>query len=248
MLDYIGDHYLSLLIGFGISIIVSWIAYQKQSLSRSGFYTSIFVGTVIYFCGGLYFMVVLFAFFVSSSLFSMMYKGEKRHSNRTYKQVLANGLIGVVLSVFYVVSNDELFKLLYTISFAVSTADTWASEIGKLSKYKPRNIVTWKQTDYGLSGSVTVLGSIASFGGSVFISLFLLLNYHVILWGFLGSIVDSFLGTLQVKYKLVHGGIVESVEDQQDIEQVLGISWLSNNLVNFMSNVIIVFIAYLVLK
>ena len=193
-------------------------------------------------------MVVLFAFFVSSSLFSVLYKGEKRHSNRTYKQVLANGLIGVILSILYLVYNDELFKLLYTISFAVSTADTWAGEIGKLSKYKPRNIVTWKQTDYGLSGSVTVLGTIASFGGSVFISLFLFLNYHVILWGFLGSIVDSFLGTLQVKYKVAHGGIVENVIDKQDIEQVLGISWLSNNVVNFTSNVIIVFIAYLVLN
>jgi len=248
MLEFITQQYLSVLIGILISFSISFIAYKKQSLSLSGFYMSIVVGTVIYVCGGLYFMAVLFAFFVSSSLFSLLQKGEKRHSLRTYKQVLANGIIGVVISVLFFIENAEIYKLLYTISFAVSTADTWASEIGKLSKYKPRHIISWKPTNVGLSGSVSILGTIASFLGSVFMSAFLLFNYHVIVWGFLGSIVDSFLGTIQVKYVLSDGTVVERLEREEVYSHTTGCKWITNSTVNFLSNVIIVIMVFVLYR
>jgi len=248
MIEFITEHYGSLIIGLLVSVSISFFAYKKQSLSTSGFYASIVVGTIIYVCGGLYFMVVLFAFFVSSSLFSVLQKGEKRHAKRTYKQVLANGVIGVVLSILFFTSKEELFKLLYTISFAVSTADTWASEIGKLAKYSPRHILTWKSTTQGLSGSVSGLGLFASLGGSVFMSVFMLFNYHVIIWGFLGSILDSVLGTIQVKYVLSTGEVLDRINQDQTYDHTTGLPWLKNNTVNFISNLIIVAVVYILYK
>ena len=104
------------------------------------------------------------------------------------------------------------------VAIAASTADTWASEIGSLSKGKTYSIVTFKAMEKGLSGAVSMLGVVASFLGASIISLtfsalyFLsegfsldvLIEFSVVITiaGFFGSILDSYLGVfLQAKYK-----------------------------------------------
>jgi len=74
-----------------MSSVVSFYAYHKKSLDRSGTVAAIVLGTTIFVCGGWYFLAVLLTFFISSSLLSRLHKG-KEDSLRTYKQVLANGL------------------------------------------------------------------------------------------------------------------------------------------------------------
>jgi uncharacterized membrane protein len=54
-------------------------------------------------------------------------------------------------------------------------ADTWATELGVLSKTPPRLITTGKPAPVGTSGAISILGIGASAGGAVFIGLLALL-------------------------------------------------------------------------
>ncbi len=242
MLEYVFENYIVILIGIVITILISLYAYHKKSLNKSGMISALVMGITITISGGYYFIAVLFTFFVSSSVLSKFHNGEKRDALRSYKQVLANGLVGTIISVIYLVTQEEVWIVLYTISFAASTADTWASEIGKLAKNGPRHILSFEKMKQGLSGGITGLGIIASLMGSVLISAFQLFQLQVIVWGFLGSVVDSLLGTIQVKYITEQGETLD--EPTQAFVSTKGISWLTNNVVNFVSNLIVVLCAY----
>ena len=145
--------------------------------------------------------------------------------------------------------------MLAGLSMAASTADTWASEIGVLSTTKPKLILSKQPIRSGLSGGVTPLGLWASLAGSAWITLmvviYVLLSGQMtpllalacgfcLIGGYLGSIVDSVLGELvQAKYITLKQEVVEVVSTSSD-KLIQGVRWMDNNLVNFLSNVIVV--------
>ena len=245
-------------LGLTMSSVVSFYAYHKKSLDRSGTVAAIVLGTTIFVCGGWYFLAVLLTFFISSSLLSRLHKG-KEDSLRTYKQVLANGSVAMVLSILYAIFQEEIFVLLYTISFAVSTADTWSSEIGTLSKRPPIHLLTQMPMKTGISGAVSYLGLLAGTLGALLIgllSLFVLpesipwYNYliPVTVFGYMGTILDSFLGTIQGKYYTKDGDMWDDVPPSGIYESVIGYSFITNNMVNFVSNLLIVLMAFYILR
>jgi uncharacterized protein (TIGR00297 family) len=247
MIDFASP--LEIIIGFVSSVIIVFYAYKKQSLSLSGSLSAFVLGLIVSLFGGWDFILILFAFFISSSLLSKLDNNkskDKIHDPRTIVQVLANGGIGAFLVVGYAFAQEDLksiFRLLYMISFAVATADTWASEIGKLSKQRPIHIITFKSIKKGLSGGVTWLGTIASFFGSLFVYAFSFLSPLIILYGFMGSLLDSILGTIQRKYLTKEHGLVEVLEEYHVVIEQQGLMFLDNNMVNFLSNLIVVSVA-----
>ncbi|MFQ5801239.1 MAG: TIGR00297 family protein, partial [Candidatus Hydrothermarchaeales archaeon] len=92
-----------------------------------------------------------------------------------------------------------------------ATADTVSSEIGELSKSRPRLITTFEEVDVGTDGAVSLLGTISGLVASALIALlavflnesdilFFNLFFLVTVAGFLGTTVDSLLGaTLERK-------------------------------------------------
>jgi uncharacterized membrane protein len=90
-------------------------------------------------------------------------------------------------------------------------ADTWATELGVLSKNLPRLITNGKAVERGTSGAVSLPGSLAALGGAALIGLTaglfslkaepLRLAGAAILGGLAGSFFDSLLGaTVQAIY------------------------------------------------
>ncbi|WP_027634486.1 DUF92 domain-containing protein [Clostridium hydrogeniformans] len=254
------------LIGCIISIVIAGLAFSKKSLNLSGFIGAVILGSLIYTFGGASFYSIMMVFFISSSLLTKIKKENKLEDNyekdkkgRNYIQVLANGGIGLILSYMFYKTNNNIYYLIYCISFATANADTWASEVGVLSKRSPISLITFKRIKRGESGGVSLLGTLASFMGSSLIGIFFVIGYLnigteeklvcyfilCIALGFLGSIIDSILGeTIQVKYKNSKGDIVEIYSKENQLIRVKGIPGVNNDVVNLLSNIIVVGISF----
>jgi uncharacterized protein (TIGR00297 family) len=142
-------------------------------------------------------------------------------------------------------------------ALATANADTWATELGVLSKSPPRMITQLGKTVApGTSGGISSAGTLAALAGASFISalhvLFIALGLNVIamhagmavliaviLGGIAGALFDSFLGaTVQAMYYSTprQKETEKPVEKDGSLNQpIRGWRWLSNDWVNFIA-------------
>ena len=229
------------ILGFALSSLISYLAYQKKSLTFDGALGAVLVGTIIYGFAGGFAYFVLMVFFFSSSLMGV-FDEDKAPSQRTLIQVLANASLASLMALLYGIYQHEAYLALMIASIGISAADTWASEVGKRSTSRPFHIFKLEPMDKGLSGAVSMRGVIASLAAAlvfaflasiVIQSFFLVFMVGVI--SFSGSIIDSMLGTVQVKYM---DPITQTLTEQKSPTHPYhsGIKYLGNNGVNFLSN------------
>jgi uncharacterized protein (TIGR00297 family) len=162
------------LLGSGL---IAAAAYSRRSLSLSGAAAAVVLGTTMFALGSLAWFGTLIAFFISSSFLSKLKAKRKAAAESGYAkggrrdagQVAANGGLGLLLCLGHVWWPDPLWWVLYVGVMSTVTADTWATELGGLSKKLPRSIVTGKQVAAGTSGGITFTGLVASAAGGLFI-------------------------------------------------------------------------------
>ncbi len=247
---------MAFLYGFLLSLIISVTAYYKKSLTLLGMLTAVVVGTLIYGFGSYITFTLLMVFFISSSLLTKL-KEHKTSNGRGAIQVLANSLATLLFSIAYHVTTNMGFLVVAAVSVAATTADTWASEIGKMSKGKTFSILTFKPIEKGTSGGVSTLGLFASVMGSMVIAgVFLLLisiqhgyehtflMYALIIIGagLLGSIIDSYLGIfIQAKYLDKTGCVIETFIRDQGLKLISGVRYINNDMVNLLMTLITTF-------
>ena len=143
-------------------------------------------------------------------------------------------------------------------SLATVNADTWATELGVLSRTPPRSILTLQPVEPGASGGISKVGTLAALGGALFIagllgligigetgSVHLGLALYVIaatLGGFIGALFDSLMGaTVQAMYysEARQKPTEKSHEADGTPNRLLrGWPWLNNDWVNFISSII----------
>jgi uncharacterized protein (TIGR00297 family) len=165
------------LIGLVCSAGIAGMAYAKRSLSGSGFLAAVMLGTSMYALGSAIWFGSLIAFFVSSTLWSKWKKHAKKEAESGYEksgardagQVFANGGLGLLLCAAYWAYPHPLWWYAFLGVMAAVTADTWATEIGGLSRTPPRSIKTGRRVPPGTSGGVSGLGMGASLAGGLFI-------------------------------------------------------------------------------
>ncbi|MCX7840911.1 MAG: DUF92 domain-containing protein [Anaerolineae bacterium] len=226
----------SLGLGFVLALIIAALAYWRGALAPSGALGALVVGTLVFASGGLAWAVLLIAFFVTSSALShykarakepLAEKFQKGH-RRDLGQVLANGGWGALLALAYAFAPHPILFVAFAGAMATVNADTWATELGVLSKTPPRLITTGRVVPVGTSGGITSLGTFVAFAGALTIGILALLSSFVfppssfvfpppsfvlrpsssVLYliiiptaGLLGSLFDSFLGaTVQAIY------------------------------------------------
>ena len=251
------------------SAIVVALAYWRGSLSRSGALGALIVGTLTFGFGGWQWGVLLGVFFVSSSLLSHFKEEEKKAAaekfdkghRRDMGQVLANGGLGAVLATLSAFVPETAVPAatwfyLFLGVMATVTADTWATELGTLSKQPPRLITNGKIVEVGTSGGVSLLGTAVSLAGGLVIGLVagLITEYSLLitslggaLGGLAGSLVDSLLGATvqQIYYSDARQKETEKkVElDGTPNRPLRGWSWMNNDMVNLISSLVGGFIA-----
>ncbi|MEB2333845.1 MAG: DUF92 domain-containing protein [Anaerolineaceae bacterium] len=256
--------------GFLLAIIIAFLAYRARSLSKSGAFAAMILGTIIFGLGGIPWAAILLTFFFTSSALSRAFKKRKQGLNEKYSksdrrdagQVLGNGGLAaalVILHYFYPESNIGWIG--FAASLAAVNADTWATEIGVLNPTLPRMIMDLrKRVEKGTSGGVSLVGTLASLAGSALIaalaslfttnwSLFLPITFA----GLAGSLFDSFLGaTVQAMYFCP--------KDNKETEKhplhtcgaetvhLRGWKWLTNDWVNFACGLVGTLIGILLVK
>ena len=185
---------------------------------------------------------------------------EKSHQ-RDFGQALANAGLGALFALAQLIWPAAFWWHAFLGAMACVNADTWATELGVLSKSAPRLITTGKIVPKGTSGGISLLGSLAALCGAMFIGLVAwLLGNLAEIWpisialvppegvfllaslsGFAGALFDSFLGaTWQVMYySQAKQSLTEKkydrFEDQVANQYVRGLPWLNNDGVNFVS-------------
>ena len=241
-----------LILGFSLSGLISYLAYQKRSLTIDGALVAIGVGTLIYGFAGGFAYFILMVFFFSSSLIGFFDK-EKIPSERNGIQVLANASLASLMAILYGVYQHQGFLALMITSIGVSAADTWASEVGKKSTSRPFHIFKLQPMDKGLSGAVSIRGMIASLAAGLtfaFLASFVIQSFLIVFIvgaiSFSGSIIDSMLGTVQVKYM---NPITQTLTEKKASTHAYhsGIRYLGNNGVNFLSNLFSVIIMFAII-
>lgn len=234
------------------SAAISFLAYKLQALSITGAISAFVMGMSFVFFGEPIWFALLITFFASSTFWSMFKKRSRRkkdaeqHYEKTGKrdawQVFANGGIGMLLCIGSYFQTAEWLLVLYIMVMAIVNADTWATEIGSLSRSKPRHVLTGKRVETGTSGGITLLGTFAALSGAVLIgAVSALLSgewIYIVLAtcaGFVGCMLDSLLGaTLQRMYRCqICGQLTEkSNHCGKKAAHAKGLLWINNDVVN----------------
>jgi uncharacterized protein (TIGR00297 family) len=165
------------MIGFICSLLIAGAAWLKRSLSASGAAAAVLVGTTLYALGNLQWFGTLIVFFVTSTALTKwkhkrkaaVESGYAKSGRRDAGQVFANGGLGALLCIAQSVWPHPLWWAAYVGVMATVTADTWATEIGGLSRSQPRSITNGHTVPAGTSGGITVLGLAASLSGGLVI-------------------------------------------------------------------------------
>ena len=263
----------NVILGLALALLIAALAYQRGTLSFSGAVSATIVGTLIFAVGGFAWAILLIAFFVTSSALSHYQARAKeplaekfqKGQRRDLGQVLANGGWGALLALAYAFAPQPILFVAFVGAMATVNADTWATELGVLSKTVPRLITNGRMVAIGTSGGITPFGTFVALGGALLIGVLAFAtrleigDWRLIpigtLAGLVGSLFDSLLGaTVQAIYYCDF--------DQKETESAIhrcgrpthllrGWRWLDNDWVNFLASVVgstIAMIGYWVIR
>lgn len=248
---------LALLLAVGVSLL----ATRARALTTSGAIAATIVGTLTVTGSGWWCGLVLILYFISSSALSRVAPDastsirQARGNQRDHVQVLANGGFSAFFSLIAFLTETRGWIIAALAAIAVATADTWATEFGRITQAMPRSILTGQQVPAGTSGAISLPGTCASVVGSLFIAGAAALGFGpgwiepyastglsislIFLGGSVGSLLDSLLGaTVQATYYCEH--CAEATEFAEHgcgntARLVSGYRWISNDVVNLAS-------------
>jgi uncharacterized protein (TIGR00297 family) len=237
--------------GFVVATGIAFIARGAGALGTRGAMAAAVLGTVAVAAGWSW-GTVLIAYFASAVLLSRFRFADKerllggrveKSGPRDAVQVIANGGVFGALALGYLVDLDPMWQALAAGALSASAADTWATEIGVLSRTSPRSLLTWRPVTAGTSGGVTLQGFLAGLAGAAFIAMVVwvvrwppVAAVAALIGGVFGCLLDSVVGaSLQARrwcascattteQRIHRCGSVTSVTG--------GLSWLDNDGVN----------------
>lgn len=212
---------LRALLGLLFSLAVAGFAYRRRSLSGSGALAALTIGTASYLAGGGPWFLVLLTFFATSTLLGKVGRARKEALKREFekgdtrdaRQAFSNGGVAALCALGMLLWPHPGWAGAFLGGLATANGDTWATELGTLSRREPFSLTRLARVPRGTSGAVSPLGLWATAGGGLAVgataacnassfgmSALVLIGLGAVC-GVLGSLADSLLGaTLQAGY------------------------------------------------
>ncbi len=246
-----------LILALILSTLLAGLAAVQKALTPKALFLAWSCSLIITFCGGVISFAILAATFIFTVVAGKIGKSrravEKKVNAKTGKrdamQIFCNVGMGSLLLLLSCLLEKPELKLAYAAVMAASLADSLASELGILSKADPVDICTFKKTQRGLSGGVTLWGFCASLIGALLIAGVYAIGTpsgkhirFITACGFAGALLDSILGScLQVKYRCPVCGMMTERKNHcsEETVRVKGFPKVTNDGVNLICNVFV---------
>ena len=241
-----------------LAAALAGLALWRKALTPGGLTLAGGLAFVITFCGGLTGYLALAATFLLTTGAGRLSRRvrepieTKLHAKtgrRDAAQIFCNVFTGAVLLLLRTVTEERCFLWAFPGAMAASLADSLASELGVLSRRRPRDILTLRPAEKGLSGAVSPLGLGASLLGAAAIAALCAIGwgwgygtrmfFGVTAAGFIAALLDSVLGSAaQAKYRCGVCGALTEKKQHCGADTVLerGARFVTNDVVNFCNN------------
>lgn len=243
--------------GFLVAAVISGLAWRARSLTLGGAVAATIIGTLAVAAGWAW-GVLLILYFISSTALSRVGRARKERrtssvvakgGQRDAVQVLANGALFGGAALAMLIAPHAQWIALGAGSLATSAADTWATEIGTLSRRDPRFVLDGRRVPAGTSGAVSLEGTVAMLAGATFIGGMMIalgwtfpLAIHVAFAAVCGATADSLLGATVQARRWCDGCARETERTTHDCgettRRLRGLAWLDNDLVNFLTSLV----------
>ena len=219
-----------LLAGLIFGGLVAWWGDRLGAYSRSGAVTVLGICLIGFGAGGWIWGSLLVITFVAMALWSR-YGAERKESildrlngnaRRDWRQLVGGvGWAAILALLNLITPGSPVVFVAYVGALTALNADVWGTEVGVLSRAKPRLLTTGQQVAAGTPGAVSGLGIVAAIGGAWLIGFAALLTVRIAssitkqpwnhdyislpvlatLGGIVATLVDSLLGsTAQALY------------------------------------------------
>lgn len=233
-------------------ILTGLVGCFLRLLTISGSAAAVLVGLAVFAGFGVKGLILLGVFFATSSFWSRYKSTYKKAVEeklakgavRDWRQVLANGGFAAFLGIINYFFHNSIWMIGFAVCIASANSDTWASEIGPLSRKDPIYVRSLKRVEKGTSGAVSLLGTAAAFLGSFLIAAAGFCLFHInltgaliiFIFGFIGNIIDTLAGAFSQK---VYTCAVCGKETEKEFHclapsiKIKGFSFMDNDMVNF---------------
>ncbi|MEX0944848.1 MAG: DUF92 domain-containing protein [Balneolaceae bacterium] len=244
-----GDH-IQIFLGLFLSVLIAYIAFFGNWITLDAIKAVVIFGTLIFGLAGWSLALAVLFFFISSNLLSRWNRfnryrdpeekfrkptGSKR---RDGYQIWANGFWIAFFTMNWFIIQSDIILIAAFIALATATADTWATEIGTVKPGKTVKINTFTPIRPGKDGGVSIKGTVASAIGALLIACFVFMTsvdqpfwyfLIVLLFGFGGSLLDSYFGALfsDKKWRLK---IPKDFTGNQHLYSNSFVNWISTGL------------------
>jgi len=247
-------------IGAIAAAAIAIVAYRLRTLDAGGAVAAMAVGTATFGALALPGAGVLIAFFVTSVGLSRVGKARKarllvdvgKTGPRDAAQVLANGGIAALCALLTLWEGSR-YAAAFAGALAAATADTWGTEIGALARGVPRSVLTLRPVATGLSGGVTVQGTLAEVAGALTIAgaaLALVPAAFFAIWlgGIAGALADSVVGASLQSLRWC-GACNRPTEREPHVcgantKPLRGLAWFGNDATNYAATLVGAVVAY----
>lgn len=255
--------YIAISVSVILAAAVAFVTIKKKAFTVPAALSACAMLVIAAVCSGWSGVVIVLAAYLTIFAVDMIVgeRSEKvtkainqRSGARGIVQVIANALAATIAAVCSFIFKKPELMIVYAAALTECLADSLASDVGVLSKNDPVDICRMKRIKRGLSGGVSLLGTISALAGciwmflvsGIFFGFSARLVIAIILIPMVGILADSILGSLvQAKYECTVCGksTEKTLHCNKKTRHVGGIKLINNDAVNIISNFVTAILA-----